>query len=510
MADSGDGTSGGRKSDPERSRGGERVLRALPGGGQPRVPPHDEAAERAVLAAMLLDPVEVVPTVEAILTPDDFYSPAHGVLFETMLEVAARGHLDVLTLAAALRAKERLNTIGGAQYLGELTDWIPTIVHVESHAGIVAELAQARRMIASAERIVVKGYLGESPAADFVQDSAGEITRVAESRRSAGAMVPLASSLHESFQRIETVLTRRETHGSAIAGITWGLRDLDRLTQGMHGAQLIIVAARPGAGKTSFALKSARAAAQATGKLVLFFSLEMARVELTDRLLAGEARVDAARLKSAMLSQDDMTALTRAANDLQHVQIHIDDTGERTVAEMRATARRMKAQHGLAAVFIDYLQIVKVAKSTGGPSNREQEIGQVSRGLKLLAKELDVPVIALAQLNRSCETRPGKDKRPRLSDLRESGSIEQDADVVMFLYRDELYNKDTEDRGIAELIVAKQRNGGTDTVRARFIRELTLFEDLAVDDPRYGLGGGDGVGAPLEGDDDLPPWNGDE
>ena len=317
------------------------------------------------------------------------------------------------------------------------------------------------------------------------EETARGIAKLAELMRyllheSNKALIPLEQVIIEAFERIENTMPR----GARITGTETGFRDLDTLTSGLHGGQLIIIAARPAMGKTSLVLNLTGSAAESSKKPVLFFSLEMPRVELANRLMCAEARIDQSRLRSNMLTQDDMTTLTAAANKLHTLPIYIDDSGDLTLLELRAKARRIKADRDMSLIVIDYLQLMKASREK--QESREREISEISRGLKGLAKELDVPIVALSQLNRGCETRPGKDKRPMLADLRESGAIEQDADVVMFIYRDEVYNRDTEDKGIAELIIAKQRNGPTDTVRLRFIRELTKFENLAADDRGYG------------------------
>ncbi|MBL8601768.1 MAG: replicative DNA helicase [Myxococcales bacterium] len=443
-----------------------------------RVPPHDLEAERAVLGAILLDN-SAVGLAEAIVVPGDFYHPAHGVIFESILSLSSRRTpIDVVTLASELRARERLNTVGGAQYLGELTDTIPTIAHVESHARIVAELAAVRRMIEVAHEIVARGY-GERGAPEaFLDFAAAKVFEVAQ-KRSKSTLVPLETAIIEAFARIENVLE----NGLRISGTETGFRDLDTLTAGMHPGQLIIIAARPAMGKTSFVLNITLNAAVSTNKPVLFFSLEMPRVELANRLMCAEARVDQGRLRTNLLTQDDVTSLTASANKLHSLPIYIDDSGDLTLLELRSKSRRIRNERGLSLIVIDYLQLMKSSRDK--VESREREISEISRGLKALAKELEVPIVALSQLNRACETRPGKDKRPLVSDLRESGAIEQDADVIMFIYRDEVYNRDTEDKGIAEIIIAKQRNGPTDVVRLRFVRELTKFENLALEDGNY-------------------------
>nr|MBK7066588.1 replicative DNA helicase [Deltaproteobacteria bacterium] len=470
---------------------------------QGRIPPHDLDAERAVLGTILLENA-ALSQVESVLAAADFYHPAHGVLYESMLALAARKEpIDVVTLAAELRARERLNTIGGAQYLGELTDAIATTAHVESHGRIVADLAGVRRMIEVAHEIVARGYGERGNSEAFLDYAAAKVFEVSQ-KRAKSTLVPLETAILEAFERIEKVLE----NGAAISGTPTGFRDLDRLTAGMHGGQMIIIAARPAMGKTSLVMCIVANAALATGKPVLFFSLEMPRVELANRLMCSEARVDQSKLRTNLLTQDDLTSLTAAANRLHSLPIYIDDSGDLTLVELRSKARKMKAERDLSLICIDYLQLMKASREK--MESREREISEISRGLKALAKELDVPIIALSQLNRAAETRPGKEKRPMLADLRESGAIEQDADVVMFIYRDEVYNRDTEDRGIAEVIIAKQRNGPTDTARLRFIRELTRFENLAMDMEDHGYADAQVGGVETfagEGLPDLDPFS---
>ena len=461
-----------------------------------RVPPHDLDAERAVLGGILLDNAAMA-TAESLVAAADFYHPAHGVIFEAIQALSSRrSPIDIVTLAAELRARERLNTVGGAQYLGELTDTIPTIAHIESHARIVADLAGVRRMIEVAHEIVARGYGDHGNADEFLDHAAARVFEVAQ-KRSKSTLIPLEQVILEAFERIENTLVR----GARITGTETGFRDLDTLTSGLHGGQLIIIAARPAMGKTSLVLNLTANAAATSGKPVLLFSLEMPRIELANRLMCAEARIDQSRLRSNLLTQDDVTALTAAANKLHAMPIYIDDSGDLTLLELRAKSRRIKSERDMSLIVIDYLQLMKASRER--MESREREISEISRGLKSLAKELDVPIIALSQLNRGCETRPGKDKRPMLADLRESGAIEQDADVVMFIYRDEVYNRDTEDKGIAELIIAKQRNGPTDTVRLRFIRELTKFENLAMDDRGYGDAQVGGIDEMPAGDNEM-------
>jgi replicative DNA helicase len=441
------------------------------------LPPQDIEAEKAVLGAVLLDNV-AFSNVSATVIASDFYHPAHAVIFECMLSLNSRGEpIDVVTLSAELRNRERLNTVGGMQYLGELTDTTPSIANVENHARIVADLAQVRRMIGVAHEIVSRGYGDRGSADTFLDTAAAQVFAVAQ-KRSKSTLIPLETAVQEAFERIEKSLER----GARITGTESGFRDLDEMTSGMHPGQLIIVAARPAMGKTSYVLCLTANAAKSSGKPVLFFSLEMPRVELANRLLCAEANVDQSLLRSNMLTEDQMTALTSAASRVYNLPIFIDDSGELTLMDLRAKARRMKAERDLGLIVIDYLQLMKASREM--MDSREREISEISRGLKQLAKELEIPIIALSQLNRAVENR--QDKRPQLSDLRESGAIEQDADMVMFIYRDEIYNKDTEDKGIAEIIIGKQRNGPTGTARLRFIRELTKFTNLEADPHGYG------------------------
>ena len=401
-----------RNRDRDRDRAADDVVAAAAmaaSASQGNLPPHDLDAERAVLGGVLLDNSSI-DMVEAVVTPPDFYHPSHAVIFESIQALKARSEpVDVVTLSAELRARERLNTVGGAQYLGELTDTIPTIAHIEQHARIVADLAQVRRMIAAAHEITARGYGDRGSADAFLDFAAARVFDIAQ-KRSKSSLIELHQAIQEAFERIEKTLER----GARITGSETGFRDLDTLTAGMHPGQLIIIAARPAMGKTSLVLNIDDARGRSRrAKPVLFFSLEMPRVELANRMMCAEARVDQGRLRSNMLTQDDMTALTAAASKLFDLPIYIDDSGDLTLLELRAKARRMKAEKDLGLIVIDYLQLMKASRD--GMESREREISEISRGLKALAKELEVPIIALSQLNRSPETRSGKDKRPQLS-----------------------------------------------------------------------------------------------
>ena len=438
----------------------------------PQTPPHDIDAERAVLGGIMLT-ADALSVVESIVTADDFYHPAHAIIYDAARAVAIRQEpIDVVTLAAELRLRDRINAVGGAQYLGDLLDTTATTAHIERHARIVADLAQVRRLIHATAEINAKGYT-PGDVTEYLDASAARVTELCQ-RQGTGEPVWLERGLTEAFERIEQTAAR----GASITGASTGYADLDALLAGLHPGEFTIIAARPAMGKTSLALNLAPVVARETGKPALIFSLEMPRIELVNRMLCAEARVDQARLRTNLLGADDMQALTDAAQRLFAIRVAID-AGDASLYDIRAKARRMKQKHGLACVIVDYLQLMR-----GTGDSREQEIAGISRGLKLLATELDVPVIALSQLNRAPEMRPGKDRRPQLSDLRESGAIEQDADNVLFIYRDEMYNRDSEDKGVAEIIIAKQRNGPTGIVRLRWLQELTRFENFAEDDER--------------------------
>jgi len=372
-----------------------------------------------------------------------------------------------------------LNTVGGPQYLGDLTDSTPTTAHIERHAKIVSDMAQVRRVIAAASEIASAGFDRPRDIAKYLGDASHKIMSATE-RRGVNEPKPMAHFIQRLFERIEAALDR----GQRTIGMLTGFEQLDALTGGMFGGQLIVIAGRPGMGKSAFALNIAENIASGrikdtSPKHVLFFTLEMPGDEFAARSMSGESRVDQSRLRTSMLSQDDMTALTHAAARLFNAPISVDESGSVNVMDIRAKAMRAKQRGELDLIIIDYLQLM----DHGDAERRDAAIGNTTRALKRLAKQLDVPVIALAQLNRAPETRPGKDRRPQLADLRESGDIEQDADVVLFVFRPEVYDrKDPALRGVAEVIIAKQRNGPTETVPLRFVRELARFENIERED----------------------------
>jgi replicative DNA helicase len=436
-----------------------------------RIPPNDLSAERAVLGGILLDN-DALNVVIEIISPEDFYSDANRVLFSSMLDITKNGlPVDIVTLRAQLATAGKLQSVGGDDYLLQLTNTIPTIANIEAHSKIIFEKAVIRKLIVSCHEIAAKGYGDYGLLDDFLDSAERSVFEVAKQR------------IRHPYEHVSTVVTRTFEQVTAAAerkehvtGLPTGFTRLDSMTAGMHPGDLIIVAGRPSMGKTAFALNVAvNACAKKTGHPVVVFSLEMPKEQLASRMLCCEARVDASRLRTGRLFKEDWPKLAEAAGTISDLPIWIDDTPGLTLMELRAKARRLRADKGLGFIVIDYLQLMRSGTRS---ESREQEISEISRSLKGLAKELELPVMALSQLNRGVETRGTKDKRPQLSDLRESGAIEQDADTILFIYRDEVYNQETPDVGIAEVIVGKQRQGPTGTVRCRFSREFTRFDNL--------------------------------
>ncbi len=456
--------------------------RANPG----RVPPHSLEAERAVLGGVLLEN-NALNTVTQILTADDFYSRANGLIFEGMCELFRRGTpVDTVTLRAWLVDRASLPKAGGDEHLLSLTNTIPTVANIEEHAKIVREKSVVRRMITTCHEISAQGYGDYGEPEEFFDQAEKKIFDVGK-ERGGSPYEHIKEVVLRTFEQVQLAASRKEQ----ITGLPTGLAKLDEMTAGLKGGELIIIAGRPGMGKTAFALNIAVTACQSRNVPVAVFSLEMRKEELARRLLCSEAKVDGGRMRTGMLSRDDWSRLAGAAGPLTELPLFIDDTAAVTLMQVRGKARRLRAEHGLGMIVIDYLQLMRSGVKN---DNREQEISEISRSLKALSKELDVPVIALSQLNRGVETRPGKDKRPQLADLRESGAIEQDADVIMFVYRPEVYAKEEERaqlRGLAEVIVGKQRAGPTGIVKCRFFHEFTRFENLADGEFEDYDGGGD-------------------
>ncbi len=465
-----------------------------------RVPPNDLDAEAAVLSAVLLSS-DAFDEVQEILRPEHCYSHANRLLLEAVFELQANGRpVDMVAVAGWLRDHGKLGQVGGTPYIAQLVDATPAVAHVEAHARTIREKWRLRRLIQACQRFAAEGYgeCGEVQAfIDQAEQAVFDIARIPEGT----TVVPVKSAIVDAFR----ILTAASQRGGGISGVPTGFTELDRKTSGMHKGDLFIVAGRPGMGKTALVLNMAvnvarprrvalgdqadpfgEAPVEAPGLGVAYFSLEMPKEQLAARLLAAEARVDLSRIRSGQPRTEDWNKLTEAAARLGRMPLWIDDTPALTLLDLRAKVRRLTAElkrgtseggaEELGLVVIDYLQLMQGRRDA---ASREQEISELSRGLKQLAKEMGVPVMALSQLNRSVETRTTKDKRPQLSDLRESGAIEQDADTILFIYRDEYYfREESVDRGIAEIIIAKQRNGPTGIVKTKFSSECTRFDNL--------------------------------
>lgn len=434
-----------------------------------KVLPQNIDAEQSVLGALFLDR-DVLYKVSRFLRPDDFYLEGHRLIYKAFLELDEAGvPPDLLTVTEKLRQQGNLEKVGGASYVASLAGLVPTVANAEYHARIVEEKSLLRSIISVANRIAGMGYEGEDEAERLI-DEAEKMLLELGLRRSSSVFSPMDRILVEIFQLIED----RFRNKGKISGVLTGFIDLDRLCCGLQPGDLIIVAGRPAMGKTSFGMTIAHQAALNGRVPTAVFSLEMSKAQLVQRMLCAEAMVDMQKVRSGNLSELDWNKLTEAAARLAGIPLFIDDSPGLSVRQVRAKARRLKAEKGLGLVVIDYLQLLQ---GSARAENRQQEIAEISRSLKALAKDLEVPVIALAQLSRSVEQRDKK--RPIMSDLRESGSLEQDADIVMFIYREEYYKPDTEKKGIAEIIVGKQRNGPTGTVELAFLKEYTRFMNLA-------------------------------
>lgn len=434
-----------------------------------RTPPQSIEAEQAVLGAVFLEPDALITAAE-ILIPEDFYRPAHERIFRVMLDLHDRGQpVDLVTVTAELQDRKLLEEIGGVSYLSDLANAVPTAANVEYYSHVIEEKSLLRRLIKTATDIVAEGYASEEEVETILDNAEKRVLEVAN-RKNTGAFVSIKDVLVEAYDNIEMLHNRKDD----ITGIPTGFIELDRITAGFQRNDLIIVAARPSVGKTAFALNISQNVATKTGENVAIFSLEMGAQQLVMRMLCAEGNIDAQRLRTGRLTPDDWEKLTMAMGSLANAGIYIDDTPGIRVSEIRAKCRRLKQEKGLGLVVIDYLQLIQGSGRSG--ENRQQEVSEISRSLKALARELEVPVIALSQLSRNVEQR--QDKRPIMSDIRESGSIEQDADIVAFLYRDDYYNQDSDKKNIIEIIIAKQRNGPTGTVELAFIKEYNKFVNL--------------------------------
>ncbi len=433
-----------------------------------RIPPQNIEAEQAVLGAIFLQPASLTLASE-LLIPDDFYRASHQRIYNAMLELSDKGEpVDLVTVTSELADANLLEDVGGVSYLSDLANSVPTAANIEYYAKIVEEKSILRRLIRTATTIAQDGYSREDEVEVLLNEAEKTIMEVAQ-RKNAGAFQNIKDVLVQTYDNIELLHDRK----GDITGIPTGFTELDKMTAGFQRNDLIIVAARPSVGKTAFALNIAQNVATKTDENVAIFSLEMGADQLVMRMLCAEGNIDAQRLRTGTLTPEDWGKLTMAMGSLSNSGIYIDDTPGIRVSEIRAKCRRLKQESGLGMVLIDYLQLIQ---GSGRTDNRQQEVSEISRTLKELARELKVPVIALSQLSRGVEQR--QDKRPMMSDIRESGSIEQDADIVAFLYRDDYYDKESENKNIIEIIIAKQRNGPVGTVSLAFVKEYNKFVNL--------------------------------
>ena len=434
-----------------------------------KVPPHDIEAEQAVLGSMLTDKDAVIAAMES-LKPDSFYREDDKAIYEAMQNLYNRAEpRDLITLKNELETMSKLEQIGGIEYLANLPEKAPTSANVQKYISIVEEKSMLRTLIKTANELVDLGYSQTEDVEDIMDHAEKKIFDIMQKKNQKGYS-PIKDVLVESFTKLEELYNRKQH----ITGVPTGFTDLDYRTAGLHGSELILIAARPAMGKTAFALNLASNAALRGKTGVAIFSLEMSKDQLVNRMLCSEAMVDSNKMRTGKLEEDDWAKLAQAIGPLSAANVFIDETPGITVMEIRTKCRKLKLEKNIGLVIIDYLQLITGNGKKGG--SREQEISEISRSLKILAKELNVPVIALSQLSRAVEQRP--DHRPMLSDLRESGAIEQDADIVMFLYRDDVYNKESEKKDIAEVIIAKQRGGTTGTVDLLWMGSYTKFVNL--------------------------------
>jgi replicative DNA helicase len=433
-----------------------------------RIPPQNIEAEQAVLGAIFLQPSSLTLASE-LLIPEDFYRATHQKIYNAMLELSDKGEpVDLVTVTSELADANLLEEVGGVSYLSDLANSVPTAANIEYYGKLVEEKSILRRLIRTATGIAQDGYSREDEVEVLLNEAEKTIMEVAQ-RKNAGAFQNIKDVLVQTYDNIELLHDRK----GDVTGIPTGFMELDKMTAGFQRNDLIIVAARPSVGKTAFALNIAQNVATKTDENVAIFSLEMGADQLVMRMLCAEGNIDAQRLRTGSLTPEDWGKLTMAMGSLSNSGIYIDDTPGIRVSEIRAKCRRLKQEVGLGMILIDYLQLIQ---GSGRSDNRQQEVSEISRTLKELARELKVPVIALSQLSRGVEQR--QDKRPMMSDIRESGSIEQDADIVAFLYRDDYYDKESENKNIIEIIIAKQRNGPVGTVSLAFVKEYNKFVNL--------------------------------
>ena len=431
--------------------------------------PQSIEAEQSVIGSMIIDKNAIVKASER-LKEDDFYRDGHKVIFKAILEMCKDDMaVDLLTLLEYVKSTDQLERAGGVTYITEVSSSVPTTANLSSYIKIVEDKSLLRKLIKSSTAIIEDCYNKQGEVSNVLDQAEKKIFDIAENKTS-NDFEPLSDVLERGFLEIERLFNNK----GDITGIGSGFVDLDSKTSGFQKGDMVLIAARPSMGKTTFALNIAEHAALREGKSVVIFSLEMSKEQLAYKLLCSEANVDLLKLRTGALEDEDWENIARATGPLSKAKIYIDDTAGVSIMEMRSKCRRLKIEYGIDLILIDYLQLM----SGSNPDNRQQEVSEISRSIKALAKEMECPVIALSQLSRAPEQRA--DHRPMLSDLRESGSIEQDADLVMFLYRDEYYNKETDDKNIAECIVAKQRNGPVGTVKLAFLGQLSKFANLEI------------------------------
>ena len=434
-----------------------------------KVPPNDIEAEQAILGSMLTDKDAVISAIE-VLKEEDFYRADNRAIYGAILSLYSRAEpIDIITVKAELESLGKFEQVGGLEYLAMLPDKVPTTANAMKYVNIVEEKSTLRSLIKTANEIIELGYDPTEDVTDVMENAEKKIFNIMQNKDKK-SYSPIKDILVDSFTQLEELYNRKQH----ITGVPTGFTELDYKTAGFHGSDLILIAARPAMGKSAFALNIATNAAVRANVPVVIFSLEMSKEQMVNRILCSEAMVDSNKVRTGKLEEDDWTKLAGSIGPLSEAEIFIDDTPGISVTEIRAKCRKLKLEKNIGMVVIDYLQLVQGSNKRN--ASREQEISEISRSLKILAKEIGVPVIALSQLSRAVEQRP--DHRPMLSDLRESGAIEQDADIVMFLYRDDYYNQDSEKKDIAEVIIAKHRGGSTGTVELLWLGSYTKFVNL--------------------------------
>ncbi|EDK35878.1 replicative DNA helicase [Clostridium kluyveri] len=432
--------------------------------------PHNLEAEQSVIGSMLIDKSSIVESME-ILKVDDFYRESHKVIFEAILDLYKRDiAVDIITLTESLKSKSKLEAAGGITYISELSGSIVSTVNLQSYIKIIKDKSTLRKLIKASTKIIEESYNNQNNVEKTIDMAEKSIFDLSNNRK-VSDFEPMNVVLERGFLEIERLFNNK----GQTTGVASGFRELDAKTSGFQKGDMVLVAARPSMGKTTFALNIAEYAALREGKKVAVFSLEMSKEQLAYKLLCSEAHIDMLKLRTGNLEDKDWENIARASGPLAEAKIFIDDTAGISIMEMRSKCRRLKIEHGIDIIIIDYLQLMSGGRNS---ESRQQEVSEISRFIKSLAKEMQCPVIALSQLSRAPEAR--SDHRPMLSDLRESGSIEQDADIVMFLYRDEYYNKETEEKNVAECIIAKQRNGPTGTIKLAWMGQFSKFGNLDV------------------------------